>query len=411
MNAHLLLIGGEDHHLRIPFMRQLRDRGFEVAAAGTCDGAAFERAGFAFHYFRFERFVDPWADWSAIKELRRLFAELRPRIVQSFDTKPNLLTPIAARPFAGLAVFRTINGMGWLYSSRSPIALGLRPVYCALHRFAARTTAVTVFQNREDGAFFQIHGMIGSGLFRLIAGSGIDPEAFERSRAAGPSEKELRDQLALGSAEVVLSVTRLTRTKGIPTLLKAAALVHEQRPRVRFILAGPRDSEGRQAVPQSEISLHAPYVTAIGPRSDVPSLLGIANVFAFPTEYREGVPRVLLEAALAGRPIVTTQTPGCTDVISDGFNGYLVPTRSPQELAARILDLLCDPERARLMGQRAKELVKRDFSLNSTVDHYADLYREFLGLQRDPGSAEGIHRGLAAHVASASRGHIARGTG
>jgi glycosyltransferase involved in cell wall biosynthesis len=243
---------------------------------------------------------------------------------------------------------------------------------------AARVTAATVFQNGDDLAFFKRHRMVGADGSRLIRGSGIDIAAFERAIAAGPSPAELRAALALGASEVVVTVTRLTRQKGIPTLLEAAALVHKERPGVKFLLVGPRQSEGPFAVPQSEIERHAPYVTALGRRSDVPALLAIADVFAFPTEYREGVPRALLEAALAGLPIVTTRMPGCCDVIRDGWNGFLVPPRAPQLLAPRILDLLRDRETARTMGRRAAELVRQEFNLVITVDRYVALYEELM---------------------------------
>src|SRR5262249_51657015 len=147
----------------------------------------------------------------------------------------------------------------------------------------------------------------------------------------------LREALGLGTCQVVVTVARLTRHKGIPTLLKAAALVHEHRPDVRFLLVGPRQGEGPFAVAEAEIARHAPYVLAIGQRPDVPALLGLADAFVFPTQYREGVPRSLLEAALAGVPIVATSMPGCTDVVRDGWSGFLVPPRAPRVLAAKIL--------------------------------------------------------------------------
>jgi glycosyltransferase involved in cell wall biosynthesis len=168
----------------------------------------------------------------------------------------------------------------------------------------------------------------------------------------------------------------MTRQKGIPTLLEAAALVHQHRPGVRFLLVGPRESEGPFAVTQAEIERHAPYVLAVGSRSDVPALLGLADVFAFPTEYFEGVPRALLEAAVAGRPIVTTRMPGCTDVIRDGWNGFLVPPRDPRLMAERILDLLRDRETAAAMGVRAAHLVKTEFNLEITVARYAAVYED-----------------------------------
>src|SRR5258705_2966750 len=113
---------------------------------------------------------------------------------------------------------------------------------------------------------------------------------------------------------------------------------------------------------------HTPYVLALGPRSDVPALLGVADVFAFPTEYLEGVPRALLEAAVAGRPIVTTKMPGCTGVVCDGWNGFLVPPRDPRLLAERILDLLRDRGTAAVMVRPAAAPVAREVHLENTVE-------------------------------------------
>ena len=378
MNPRLLCIGGEDHHLRIPFLLALGHRGVQVTAAGTGDGTPFARVGIEYHSFRFDRFVNPLADLAAIKSLSGLIADVRPDIVQCFDTKPNLLVPLAARRVAGVAVIRTINGLGWIHSSHSVLAMALRPVYLALHRLAARGTTMTVFQNRDDQTFFERYAMIGKGLSRLIPGSGIDVGRFEQAVAAGPSPADLRRSLGLENCEIVITVTRLTRQKGIPALLEAAALIHAARPTVRFLLVGPRESEGRLAVTQAELDRHAPYVVAIGTRSDVPSLLKAAHVFAFPTEYREGVPRALLEAALAGLPIVATNMPGCNDVVRDGRSGFLVPPHSPRLLATKIIDLLDDRSAARAMGARAAELVRQEFNLDLTVARYIAAYNALL---------------------------------
>lgn len=378
LNPHLLCVGGEDHDLRIPFMLALHARGFQVTAAGTGDPAPFRRAGIDYRGFAFDRFVNPLADWSAVRTLSTIVTEVAADIVQSFDTKPNLLVPWAARGLCEVLVVRTINGLGWIYSSRSPLAIGLSPVYRALHRIVAPFTALTVFQNHDDQIFFERHGMLGGKPCRLIPGSGIDVERFAHATASGPTPDALRETLGLGASEVVMTVTRITRQKGIRTLLEAAALVHRARPNVRFLLVGPRQSEGPMAVAQAEIDRHAPYVVALGRRSDVPALLALADVFAFPTEYREGVPRCLLEAALAGVPIVTARMPGCCDVVRDEWSGYLVPPRQPKMLAARIVDLLRDRETARVMAGRARELVQREFNLGITAGRYAKAYRELL---------------------------------
>lgn len=375
---HVLCIGGEDHELRIPFMRALQEQGLQVTAASTADPGPFAEAGIQYRKFCFDRFLRPTADLSAVKNLATLLSEFDPDLVQSFDTKPNLLLPFAARGFHRPVVVRTINGMGWVYSSRSPAALALRPVYRAAHRLAARWTHATVFQNQHDKAFFERHGMVGSGISVLIPGAGIDVDRFNSPSASAPSPDRLREMLGLSSSEIVVTVSRLTRQKGIPTLLKAAKLVHGQRPGVRFLLVGPSESEGPFAVTRDEIERHAPYVTALGRRSDVPALLRLADVFAFPTEYSEGVPRALLEAALACRPIVTTSMPGCREFVRDGWNGYVVPPRSPRQLATAILRLLSNRRAAQVMGDRAAQLARKEFGLHTTVARYACVYEELL---------------------------------
>ena len=380
MALHVLCVGGEDHALRIPFLSALRSRGFRVTAAGTGAALPFSKAGIEHHGYDFDRFGARISDRLAISQLSRLVQGIRPDVVQTFDTKPNLFAPLAVR--GAVPVVRTINGMGWVFSSQQPKALALRPLYLALQRLAACWTTATVFQNTADSHFFRRYHLLGNGQAVLIGSSGIDIDAFEAARVQTRSIAKLRAELSLGDSEVVLTVSRLTVQKGIPALLEAAAIVHAVRPGVRFLLVGPRESEGPFAVDQALIDRYAPYVIAPGVRSDVPALLDLANVFACPTEYREGIPRVLLEAGLAGVPIVATRVPGCDDVVVENWNGHLVPPRNPRALAAAILDLLQEPARAKAMGQRSIELVRREFDLDVVTDRYADLYRQLFSSGR-----------------------------
>src|SRR5690348_7113896 len=177
LQPHLLYIGGEDHHLRIPAMSLLRDHGFRVTAAGTGDPAPFARAGIDYRRFHFNRFVSPLADWAAVKSISKILVEVQPDLAQSFDTKPSVFLPLAARRTPGVSVIRTINGRAFLYSSRSPTALALRPVYRALHKIAARSVAATVFEIGDDLAFFERHGLAGKKPV-LIPGSGVDVDGF-----------------------------------------------------------------------------------------------------------------------------------------------------------------------------------------------------------------------------------------
>lgn len=377
---HIVCVGGEDHPLRIPFLLALQERQFRVTAVSTGDGAPFERAGIDHHSYAFDRFSSGGADWGVIGSFRKLILNLKPDIVQSFDTKPNLLAPIAMRGAA--PVVRTINGLGWVFSSNEIRALSLRPVYCALQWLASCWTTATVFQNEDDRKLFKQYCLLGSSQDKLIGSSGIDAKAFAQAQSRGPTGAQLRDELGLKDAEIIIYVGRLTRQKGIPTLLKAVPLVLAQRPNARFVLVGPLESEGPFAVDRASIDRLGGHVVTTGPRKDVPALLGIADVFAFPTEYREGVPRVLLEAGLAGVPIVASRMPGCNDVVDDGINGYLVEPHEPDKFANRIINLLSDPARAKKMGGRSGALVTERFELARVVASYSDVYNSILEKKR-----------------------------
>lgn len=386
MTAHILFIAGADADLRLPFVKAVRRHGFKVSMAASGGAAAFEREGIDFVDFPFDRFMSPLSDWRAIRRLGVVLDHVQPDIAQGFDTKPCLMLPLAAAGRETL-IIRTICGRGWVYSSRSAAARAARIAYRALHGRAARRTDATVFQNGTDRAFFEQSGIAGArGTVIPAGGGGIDPAHFESALDGAPSPAELRAELGLGRAEVVITVSRITRQKGIPALLKAAEIVRRQRPGVRFLLVGPRDSEGPLAITEAELAAQAPTVQAIGPRSDVPALLRMADLFAFPTEYAEGVPRVLLEAALAELPIVSTTMPGCLEVIQDGVTGRLVPPRAPEQMAEAILTALSQRDESAAMAARLPQRVRDMFTVASGAERHAALYRSLL--------AEGQGRGL-----------------
>ncbi len=381
MSGHVLYVGGEDHHSRIPFLWATQRRGFRVTAAGSGPAKPFREAGIEFRRFDFARFLNPLSDLQSIRALASLLEDLRPDLAQAYDAKPCLMLPLAARlANAGTKTIRTICGRGWVYSSGSAAAVALRPAYRIFHRFASASTAATVFEIDSDRAFFDRCGITGkNGVVIPAGGGGIDAEGFERALAASASRENIRRSLGLSDAEIVITIGRMTRQKGIPTLLRAAALVHAERPAVRFLLVGPRESEGPWAVSQAELNAHASYVITTGPRSDIPALLRAADVFAFPTEYAEGVPRALLEAAMARVPIVATSMPGCCALIRDRWNGRLVPPHAPEALAKGIIETLGNRDVVSAKTSRALELAKRQFSLTAIVEKHAALYTELLG--------------------------------
>lgn len=371
----LLCIGGEDHGLRLPFLLKLKAAGFDVHAAASCEPRLFDQAGIAFHGYRLDRSFRPAADWNSLRQLRTIIAGVKPDVVQSFDTKPNLLTAMLAAEQRDTRFVRTINGTGRIYSSPSLSARVLRPVYDFAQRRASRAGAVTVFQNEADNALFTRKNMVRQTLARMIRGSGIDVEAFDRAANDEPRTAQLREHLKLTASNIVITVTRIEPLKGIGTLLAAAELVQDVNPDTQFLLVGPWEEADARHARLRDLCERSRSLRWIGPRSDVHALLKLARVFVLPTEFREGLPRVLLEAALAELPIVTTDMPGCISVVEHGRNGFIVPPRAPGALAAAVLELLASPELRREFGRNGSDHVRRSFSLSRVVEEYSALYR------------------------------------
>jgi glycosyltransferase involved in cell wall biosynthesis len=369
------LVGTDDMRLRIPLVAALATRGYRAEVLGTVADDAFGRAGVTYRQYGMERWIDPQGDWAAWRQLCRLLREHRPAVLHAFDKKPAILAPLAARANGVARAVSTVTGLGYLFSTNSPLALSLRPGFHLLQRVAARATQIMIFQNTQDQAYFRAHRLVRAGCDRLVRSSGIALGDFQVS---AETTARLRTDLQLSGRTVVLMVSRIVALKGVREYLEAAAMVRRQRPDVAFLLVGPVAGEGRQAVPLEEIRRAGASVRYLGPRSDVPALLSTADMFVLPTYYREGVPRVLLEAAALGLPLVTTDMPGCRDVVQHEWNGLVIPPRSAPALAEAILRLADAPELRVTMGRRGQEHVGSQFTLDRVADDYATIYDRLL---------------------------------
>ena len=390
MGAHLLFIGGEDHNLRIPFLTALASRGYNVTTAASADPAPFERAGIRYIPIRLQSVLGSTLRFARLApdraNLGRRGCRYCPFVRYEAEHSHSIRIVLqsshhncANDQWTRLDLFLEIVWRGRV----------ARAAYRPLQRLAGVATAATVFEHRGDQGFFESNRLIGRGESVKIPGAGIDVKGFEEARMNGPSAEALRAELGLTATDVVITVTRVTREKGVLDLLKAAELVHRVRPSVRFLIVGPRQGEGPFAVSDAELAPYSEYVIATGSRRDVPSLLAMSDVFAFPSDYGEGVPRAVMEAALCGMPIVTTDKPGCMEVIRDGWNGYVTPARNPRAMADRILDLLNDRALGERMGALGPDLIKSTFSLDEIVNQHAALYERLLCKRRLKNGSEG----------------------
>ena len=359
-------------------LKCLRSEGFSVAACGTEDPEPFRKADIPYYRYRLSRSVDPLADYRSVKDLTRIFREHRPDLIHAFDTKPNLVAPIAARKAGIRCVVNTITGMGRLFV---PVSLGarlLRPVLMGIQRYIDGLADVTVFQNDHDMTFFLRRAIVAKEKARLVRGSGVDIGNLAAKLPSGETVDTLRSNLGLSGKIVITMISRVIREKGVIEFLRAAEQVDSRRENVRFILVGPRNSEGRQAIEEKVIRRYSKCVDYLGPRKDVPAILCLTDLLVLPTKYGEGVPRVLREAGARGIALVATDAPGCQDVVRHQWNGLIVPQGSVDALAEAI-DLLVDQhDLRRRMGQRSQTLVSEEFSLNNVARQYVSIYRELL---------------------------------
>jgi glycosyltransferase involved in cell wall biosynthesis len=369
------IVGSQRLELRIPLMQWLSRRGFRMAAVGQHPCPQMVEAGFEYYQYPLRRTHNPLADRRAVQVLRKLFAERSPDIVHAVNTKPCLLAPRAARLAGVPGCVRTITGLGALFSSESGLQQPLQLAYRVLQRRAAQRSQITVFQNPDDREYFLSHRLVDAESAELILGSGIDVEAFRNRRADARTLRRMRVERDLAGRRVVTMIARLIRPKGILEFVDAARILQPEFPDTVFLLAGGAMTEGPLSIPLRIVAGPDSPIRFIGPTDDVPNLLALSDVFVLPTYFREGIPRVLMEAAAMRLPVITTDMPGCREVVDEGQNGFLIPPRDAQSLADRLRLLLRSPELCRQMGEHSIRLVRDKLHLDRVAAAYEQVYQ------------------------------------
>jgi glycosyltransferase involved in cell wall biosynthesis len=398
----LFIVGGPDVHLRLDLMRRLSSD-FAVSAAGSNPAlaAAFTAHGFAYHHYRLSRRFNLATDLLGFRELYRLFRRHRPQIVHTFATKPSIWGRLAARRAGVPAIVGTLPGLGSLYIDNSPKTRLLRAVYEPLQRMACHSGHATIFQNEDDARQFIAEGIAPAGRCMVIPGSGVDVNAVARARVSDSRLARLREELGLGPDDlVVMMISRLIRSKGVLEFGAVARQVAATHKHVRFVLVGPNESPAANGLRPAELATLQQAVTWLGPRSDIVDLLALAEIFLFPSVYREGIPRVLLEAAAMGLPVVTTDAPGCREVVEDGVNGLLVPPGQPERLRLATERLIADPDLRRRFGTVSRQRAAQRFDLSVIADQLCAVYRGLLERPAAERAAAGIGRERARSRAS-----------
>jgi glycosyltransferase involved in cell wall biosynthesis len=378
VKSSILYIGGEDVRMRIPILKKMIKKGYSVGAVGCNDANAFKDQEITYFDYYLNRSISPLKDIKSIRQLRNIFQREMPNLIHLFDTKPGVLASKVAKTSGVKFVVRTVTGMGFVFSSNSIFVKALRPFYRLMQKRAIRYTDSVIFQNADDKEYFEKYNLVPGDKSYLVASSGLNVSGFLSSVSNKESLVKLKESLDIKESDIVITlIGRLVKDKGVVELLKASKILSELS-HVKFLLVGPSSSEGSQAVTEQVIGEYDSYVDYIGPSNNVSDLLSISDVFVLPTYYREGVPRILLEAGALGLPLITTDMPGCKDVVRHNWNGLLVPARDSEALADSIKKLINNPELRKSMGEKNPKFIKENFDLSIVANAYDKVYQNLL---------------------------------
>lgn len=295
--------------------------------------------------------------------LYRLYKEEKPDVVHHVGLKTILWGTLAAKLAGVKGVVNAVSGLGIFFSdeNNSIVARLLPKVLQFSHH---RPNLAVIFQNDEDKELFLRNGIIKEKQAFYIKGSGVNLNEY-----CYTSEPET------GNIRVLLTA-RMIEEKGIFVLTDAAELLREQyQNKVEFLLCGGLD-DNPKAIKKEELEAKCDgkYIQWLGYRTDVLDLLKGCHIVAFPSYYKEGLPKSLIEATAIGRPIVTTDSIGCRETVVDGYNGYLIPIKNSKALADKLQVLFDNKELRIKMGRNSRMLAERDFSIENVIEKHLKIY-------------------------------------
>ncbi|HXF84120.1 MAG TPA: glycosyltransferase family 4 protein [Anaerolineales bacterium] len=368
----VLLFANTDWYLynfRLALAKNLLEQGYSVVLLSPPGEFKDKLQAQGFQWISFplsRQGVNPFTELWTLWRLIQLYQRIRPNLVHHFTIKPVIYGSLAARLVHIPYIVNSITGLGHIFIDSNITFRILRGIAKILYRLSLRHTQV-IFENPEDRDFFIQHRLIRPEQSHLILGAGVDVEKFR------PTTKQ-------NEIPLVLFASRLLVTKGILEFVEAARWLKKKGVKARFVIVGTPDEGNPASVPQEQIDSwkRSNDVEVWGWQDDMPAVLAQADIFCLPS-YREGVPNALLEACACGLPIVTTNVPGCRDVVQHGVNGLLVAPRDALSLAGALDMLLTDPALRLTMGKAGRQIALECFSLNHNITQTMAVYLQMFG--------------------------------
>lgn len=339
---------------RVDMMKEFVRNGHEVVAVGPDSEASasplFEAAGITYRQARVQRNgLNPVKDLAYLLALVALLRIEKPDKVFLYQAKPVVYGGIAARLLGIGDVHALIAGLGSVFRGRSVKSRLIKAVMTVEYWVAGHCVRTMFFHNKDDRLEFTKRGLIPESKTVILNGSGVNLDRF--TEAPLPAEPSL------------LFIGRLIKDKGILDYLAACAKIKQMYPMTRCVLVGPFDSNPSAMTPDElRPFVEAGIVEYFGEQSDVLPFIEQCSVFVLPS-YHEGTPKTVLEAMAVGRPIVTTDVPGCRETVVDGLNGYLVPPQDVVALVDAIVRVITNPLDAQRMARESRALAESKYDV------------------------------------------------
>ena len=300
--------------------------------------------------------------WFLYQHYRRA----KPDIIHHVAVKPVTYGSVAARLAGVPRVVKALSGLGFLFINADKNRLAHTFVN-AFFKFGFNNPNLRfILQNKDDDQMIKEMNLLSDQQIFVIKGSGVDLNQFSYAEETLVSEQKIR----------ILLAARMLWDKGVGEFVSAASTLKEKyQDKVEFILAGNVDMGNKAGIPEAQLLEwnEEGAVKWIGFQKDMVSVIRAAHIIVLPS-YREGLPKSLIETCAIGRPIITTNVPGCREVVDEGINGFLVEKNAVESLAKRMELLINDAELRKKMGKAGRKKAEAEFSINNVLEKTFAIY-------------------------------------
>ena len=369
----LLFIVNEDWAFVSHFIERAvaaKEHGYDVAVVAHCTNhrSIIESAGLTvFEHGMSRSGTNPFREIASVVNLIKVIRNYRPTLIHLIALKPIVLGSCASIFYRKAQIICAPIGMGYLFSSDDSRARRLRPIVNGALRIALKQSRVAIIiENQDDMDTLKQGNFVQNNQIYLIKGAGVNLNTY---RATSETDDHL----------VVSLFARMLRDKGVTEFVQAATTIKQSRPDIQFQLIGGLDDGNPAALSSQQIRdwVAEGSVTWLGQRSDVPELLAKSNIVVLPS-YREGLPKVLIEAAAAQRAVIATDVVGCREAVTDGLNGLLIEPRNSHALTDAIMRLVTDQDLRHKLARAGRFRAENEFSSEIINTQTLAVYEQVL---------------------------------